>query len=142
MISIIKKLPWVSLTILVLTYSVFGWILSQKNLSIFAWFLIVIGLLFLIGVLTTPWSATSKFIRVLLNTKLKSFGLAVLSAFLFFMIFARFRTFLDMMLIISATILVRLDFQTAGFLEIQAFCLTCVFSITGLMLGFLFKQFI
>ncbi|MEO1374846.1 MAG: hypothetical protein AAFW70_11095 [Cyanobacteria bacterium J06635_10] len=142
MISIIKKLPWVSLTILLLTYGVFGWILSQKNLSIFAWLLIVIGLLFLIGTLTTPWSTTSKFIRVLFNTKLKSFGFAVVSAFLFFMIFARFRIFLDMMLIISATILVRLDFQTAGFREIQAFCFTCVFSIAGLMLGILCKQFI
>ncbi|MGD1911736.1 MAG: hypothetical protein ACFB2X_13015 [Rivularia sp. (in: cyanobacteria)] len=142
MISIIKKLPWVSLALVLFTYGVFGWILSHENLSIFAWLLIVIGLLFLIGALTTPWSMTSKFIRVLFNTKLKSFGVAVLSAFLFFMILARFRIFLDMMLIISATILVRLDFQTAGFGEIQAFCLTSVFSIAGLMLGVLFNQFI
>jgi hypothetical protein len=140
--STIKRLPWVSLILLLVTYSVFGWILSQENLSIFLWGLIIISVLFLVAGLTTPWSKTVKYLSVLFNTKLKSFLLAVFGAFLFFLVFAEFRIFLDIMLIISATILVRLDFQIAGLKEIQAFCITSVFSIAGLMLGLLLKQFI
>ncbi len=142
MMSTIKRLPWISLILVLVTYSVFGWILSQKNPSTFVWVLIIISLLFLVAGLTIPWSKTVKYLNILFNTKLKSFLLAVFGAFLFFLVFAEFRIFLDMMLIISATILVRLDFQIAGLREIQAFCFTYVFSIAGLMLGFLINQFI
>ncbi len=135
MVSIIKKLPWFSLALVLLTYSIFGWILSQENLPILAWFLIVISVLILVAAITTPWSKAVKYVRFLFNTKLKSFMLAVLGAFLFFLILARFRIFLDITLIISATILIRLDFQVAGMSEIQAFYLTSILSITGLMLG-------
>ncbi|WP_414621800.1 hypothetical protein [Calothrix sp. CCY 0018] len=142
MLSIIKKLPYRSLTLVFLTYSVFGWILSQENLPTFAWLLVVISVVILVAGITTPYTKTVKYVRVLFNTKLKSFGFAVLGAFLFFLIFAEFRIFLDIMLIISATILVRLDFQMAGIKETQAFFLTSLFSISGLMLGFLLNLLI
>ena len=134
MVSIIQKLPWVSLTLVFVTYSVFGWILSQENLPEFVWLLIVISVLILVAAITTPWSKAVKYVRVLFNTKLKSFGFAVLGAFVFFLIFAEFRIFLDITLIISATILVRLDFQLAGAKETQAFLFTSAFSIAVLML--------
>ncbi len=142
MLSIIKKLPYRSLTLVFLTYSVFGWILSQESLPNFAWLLIVISVVILVAGITTPWSKTVKYVRVLFNTKLKSFGFAVLGAFLFFLIFAEFRIFLDIMLITSATILVRLDFQMAGIKETQAFFFTSAFSIAGLILGFLLNLLI
>lgn len=142
MLSIIKKLPYRSLTLVFLTYSVFGWILSQENLPTFAWLLVVISVVILVAGITTPYTKTVKYVRVLFNTKLKSFGFAVLGAFLFFLIFAEFRIFLDIMLIISATILVRLDCQMAGIKETQAFFLTSLFSISGLMLGFLLNLLI
>ncbi|MBE9211589.1 hypothetical protein IQ247_02470 [Plectonema cf. radiosum LEGE 06105] len=138
--SMIKRLPWLSLGLVLLTYSVFGWILSQEKLSILLWVLIIIGGLFLIAALTTPWSKTTKYFRFLFNTKLKTFGLAVLGAFLFFLIFARFRIFLNILLMFSATLLVRLDLQIARFKQIQAFCFTSAFSIAGLMLGLLLHQ--
>ena len=134
MVSIIQKLPWVSLTLVFVTYSVFGWILSQENLPEFVWLLIVISVLILVAAITTPWSKAVKYVRVLFNTKLKSFGFAVLGAFVFFLIFAEFRIFLDITLIISATILVRLDFHLAGAKETQAFLFTSAFSIAVLML--------
>ncbi|MGB6299807.1 MAG: hypothetical protein WBF90_27020 [Rivularia sp. (in: cyanobacteria)] len=142
MLSFLKQLPYGSLSLVLLTYSVFGWILSQERLPDYAWLLIVISLVILIAGITTPWSKTVKYVRVLFNTKLKSFGFAVLGAFLFFLVFAEFRIFLDIMLIISATVLVRLDFQTAGIKETQAFFLTSLFSVTGLMLGFLLNLLI
>ncbi|AFY56956.1 hypothetical protein Riv7116_4536 [Rivularia sp. PCC 7116] len=135
--SIIQQLPWVSLTLVLLTYSVFGWILSKENLPLFAWLMIGISVLLLVAAITTPWSKAVKYVKFLFNTKLKSFLLAVLGAFLFFLVFAEFRIFLDIMLIISATILVRLDFQVAGISENKAFLLTSLFSIVGLMSGIL-----
>ncbi|MBV6625544.1 MAG: hypothetical protein KI793_21890 [Rivularia sp. (in: Bacteria)] len=135
--SIIKQLPWVSLTLVLVTYSVFGWILSQENLPMLAWLMIGISVLLLVAAITTPWSKAVKYMRFLFNTKLKSFLLAVLGAFLFFLIFAEFRIFLDILLIISATILVRLDFQIAGISENKAFLFTSLFSIVGLISGVL-----
>jgi hypothetical protein len=58
-----------------------------------------------------------------------------LGAFLFFMMLAWFRVFLDTLLIISSAILARIDFQSAGFKEGQAFMVTSIFSIAGVGLG-------
>lgn len=142
MVLFLKKLPWLSLTLVLVTYSVFGWILSQENLPDLAWLAIVTSMLILIAGITSPWSKTIKYIRFLFNTKLKSFLLAVLGAFTFFLILAHFRIFLDIMLILSATILVRLDFQLAGLKDIQAFYITTAFSFIGLFNGYLLYHLI
>jgi hypothetical protein len=55
---------------------------------------------------------------------------------------AQFRVFLDTLLIIAAAILAKIDFQTAGFSEGQAFWFLSIFSLTGLALGALIHKFI
>lgn len=52
-----------------------------------------------------------------------------------FMIVAWFHVFLDGLLMISAAILARIDFQAAGFREVQTFSTTSIFSLAGLGLG-------
>jgi len=54
---------------------------------------------------------------------------------LFFLMVAWFRLFLDTLLIIAAAVLARIDFQTAGFKEGQAFLLTSLFSLVGMAGG-------
>ncbi|BAZ30243.1 hypothetical protein NIES4074_26990 [Cylindrospermum sp. NIES-4074] len=72
---------------------------------------------------------------MLLKTNTRSFGVAVFAAFLFFIMLAWFRVFLDTLLIISATILAKIDFQGSGLRQELAFLFTSIFSLTGLALG-------
>lgn len=48
---------------------------------------------------------------------------------------AWFRVFLDTLLVISAALLARIDFQSDGFTEWQAFIATLIVSIAGVGLG-------
>ncbi len=133
--TIIKRLPWISLALLILTYTNLGWVTYQASYSLIHWVLLVIAILFLTGSFTTPWSQISDFFHVLLKSNLRYFGLTLLGAFLLFLVLAKFRIFLDILVIIAATMLARLDFQGAGFKERLAFGIIFIFSLFGLGLG-------
>lgn len=133
--TIIKRLPWISLGLLMLTYTNLGWVSYQAGYSLITWLLLVIGILLLTGSFTTPWSQISDFFRFLFKSNLRYFGLTLLGAFLLFLILAQFRLFLDILVIIAATMLARLDFQGAGFKEKLAFGIIFIFSLFGLGLG-------
>jgi hypothetical protein len=72
---------------------------------------------------------------ILLKSSTRSFVFAVFAAFLFFVMLAWFRLFLDTLLIVSAAILARIDFQAAGFKQGQTFWITSIFCLAGLALG-------
>jgi hypothetical protein len=140
--SILKRVPWVSLALVLLSYSTLGWVISETRVPLFVWVATVIAILLLIVTLTAPWPKMTYYYSILLQSNIRSFGVAVLGAFLFFIMIAWFRVFLDTLLIISATILVRIDFQRAGLKEGLAFYTTSIFSLGGLALGALIYKLI
>jgi hypothetical protein len=140
--SILKRLPFVSLVLLLFTYTTLGWVISKAYAPKFIWLLTVITILVLLGGLTISWRRLTHYSFVLFQSNLRSFSITVLGAFLFFLMIAQFRVFLDTLLIIAAAILAKIDFQTAGFSEGQAFWFLSIFSLTGLALGALIHKFI
>ncbi|MBW4671904.1 MAG: hypothetical protein KME60_31880 [Cyanomargarita calcarea GSE-NOS-MK-12-04C] len=133
--SILKTLPWITLTLVMVTYTTLGWVISKAPVPWFAWLLVAIAVLFLTGVVTTPWKSFADYSDALVKSNTRSFGVAILAAFLFFLMLAWFKVFLQGLLITSAATLARIDFQVAGFREIQAFWITSIFSLVGLALG-------
>jgi signal transduction histidine kinase len=109
--------------------------LSDIQAPLFAWLVLVLSLLLLVGTLTAPYSTLANYSSILLGSNTKTFVATVVGAFLFFMMLAWFKVFLDTLLIISSAILARIDFQSAGFTEGQAFIVTSIFSILGVALG-------
>ncbi|MBD2532356.1 hypothetical protein H6G97_23365 [Nostoc flagelliforme FACHB-838] len=140
--SIFKRVPWVSLALVLLSYSTLGWVISETRAPLFVWVATVIAILILMVTLTAPWPKMTYYYSVLLQSNTRSFGVAVLAAFLFFIMIAWFRVFLDTLLIVCATILVRIDFQRAGLREGLAFYSTSIFSLGGLALGALMYKLI
>ncbi|WP_016951887.1 hypothetical protein [Anabaena sp. PCC 7108] len=139
---ILKQVPWFSLSLVLLSYSTLGWVISATKAPWFVWLIVISAILVLLVSLTTPWSKLTEYYNTLFQSNARSFGVAVLAALLFFIMIAWFRIFLDTLLMLSATILVKIDFQAAGFQESIAFWLTCIFSLTGLSLGVLFDRLI
>ncbi|MDJ0732958.1 MAG: hypothetical protein QNJ47_02560 [Nostocaceae cyanobacterium] len=144
--SLLRRIPWVSLILLLLTYITLGWLISISTVNVswwkWIWGLTVAGILLLVGGLTTPWAMLTDYFRfpILFQSNPKSFAMTLFGAFLLFLILAKFRLFLDILLIISATMLARLDFQTAEFTEVQSFVIISVFSLAGLGLGTLVEK--
>lgn len=139
--SIQRKLPWVSLALLLLTYSTWGWVISRAKVPPVVWVLAVVAILLLTGSLTSPWSKIANYSNVLFKSNLRSFSLTVFGAFMFFLMIAWFRVFIDTLVIISATILARIDVQTCGFKEHHAFWILSFTSLTGLALGALVNHY-
>lgn len=132
---ILKRLPWLSLLLLLFTYTTLGWVLYNANIQPHVWVLVVLAILVFVGGLTIPWSKIADYSISFFASNVRSFGVAVLGAFLFFLILAWFRQFLDILVITAAVILVKIDFQAAGFKEGLTFWITNIFSLTGLGLG-------
>ncbi|MDZ8224498.1 MULTISPECIES: hypothetical protein [unclassified Nostoc] len=140
--SISQRVPWVSLALVLLSYSTLGWVISETRAPQSVWVATVIAILLLIVTLTIPWTKMTYYFSILIKSNTRSFAVAVLAAFLFFIMIAWFRVFLDTLLIVSATILVKIDFQTAGLREGLAFWTTSAFSLIGLALGALIYKLI
>ncbi|WP_413172742.1 hypothetical protein [Anabaena azotica] len=138
----LNRIPWFSLALAVLSYSTLGWVISETKAPWFVWLIVALATLLLLASLTASWSKLAEYYTMLFQSNIRSFGITVLAAFLFFLMIAWFRVFLDTLLVLSATILVKIDFQTAGFKQGIAFWLTSILSLTGLATGALLHRFI
>lgn len=130
-----KSFLWVSLTLVVLAYGSLGWLISQAHSPWYVWLTVVTAILFLLSALTTPWLKIADYSIIFFKSDTRTFAFSVLAAFLFFVMIARFRVFLDTLLIICANILLRIDLQGSGLGERQTFLITSIFSLAGLALG-------
>jgi hypothetical protein len=133
--SILQRVPWVSLTLLLLSYSTLGWVISETKATLFVWAVTVLAILLFVSSLTVPWTRMTDVSNIVFQSSIRTFVFSVFAAFLFFIMLAWFRMFLDTLLIIAAAILARIDFQAAGFKEGQAFWLTSILSLAGVALG-------
>ncbi|MBD2498088.1 hypothetical protein [Nostoc sp. FACHB-280] len=133
--SIFKNLPWTSLLLVLISYSTLGWVLSEAHMPLSLWIVIVVGILVLLSSLAIPFLAMANYSSVFFESSIKTFFIAVFGAFLFFLMVAWFRLFLDTLLIIAAAILAKIDFYTAGFNGRSAFLITSLFSLVGIACG-------
>ncbi|BAY97444.1 hypothetical protein NIES37_13860 [Tolypothrix tenuis PCC 7101] len=133
--SILQRIPWVSLTLLLLSYSTLGWVISETKAPLFVWAITVLAILLFVGSLTVPWTNLARVSSTVFKSSTRTFVFSVFAAFLFFVMLAWFRMFLDTLLIIAAAILARIDFQAAGVKEGKAFWLTSLLSLAGVALG-------
>lgn len=138
--SIFKRLPWISLVLALLTYCSLGWVISKTYMSTTALGITALAVLILVFVLTTPWVNLTNYSNKFFKSNSRTFAVTVFGAFLLFLIIARFRLFLDTLVIISATILVRIDFQSAGLKQTHAFGIMSIISLSGLATGILIHR--
>ncbi len=130
-----KSFPWVSLMLVVLAYGSLGWLISQAHSPWYIWLTVVTAVLFLLSALTTPWLKMADYSILFFKSDTRTLAFSILAAFLFFLMLAWFKVFLDTLVIISANMLLRIDVQRCGLGERQSFLITSIFSFTGLVLG-------
>ncbi|MBD2605010.1 hypothetical protein H6G81_10830 [Scytonema hofmannii FACHB-248] len=135
-----KSFPWVSLMLVVLAYASLGWLISQAHSPWYIWLTAVIAILFLLSALTTPWLKMADYSILFFKSDTRTLAFSILAAFLFFLMLAWFKVFLDTLVIISANILLKIDVQRFGLGERQSFLITSIFSFTGLVLGALMQM--
>ncbi len=140
--SILKKIPWFSLALVLLSYSTLGWMVFAETAPWYIWLITVVTILLSLICFTSPGLKLNEYTSILFKSSARSFGVAILAAFLFFLMVAWFRVFLDILLILCATILARIDFQTLALKPELAFGCISFFAVAGLALGAFIKLYI
>lgn len=135
-----KKIPWLSLSLLFSAYTTFGWFLLHATVTPLVWVL-VFGFTLCQALLLTTWfDGLKRFISRWLQSDVGYFTLIIVFALGFTIAVVWFKIFGYFLVLISAEVLARLDLQNAGFNRLQALVILAVVSWAGLVAGSLATQ--
>lgn len=152
--SWIKKIPWLSLTILLLTYGTFGWIYGSWGIELIeqtTWLgeledhiansiiygIGIVAVLFIALIFTAPISLITLGVDNWLKSDSRAFLSIFLGAFAFAVIVQRVDYFARFLILISAALLVKLDLQLAGCKTWLSFFILTIFCLLGFIGGIL-----
>jgi hypothetical protein len=138
----VKKATWLSLFLLILTYITFGWTLFEAKMTLYAWGGIIGSIIVLCLLFTTPINQLQKPIVKWFKTDFGTFISILLGSCLIVVIATYLNTFAKILLILSATTLVRMELQTLGIKNWSAFFMLLITSLLGLGLGLGLHYFI
>lgn len=155
--SWLEKMPWLSLFILFVTYTVFGWSVSSatdswvhgileinKNID---WFLeeeLITHLIHLFALaviifislfLTTPVALITFAFKKSIASDVKAFIWIFAWCFILVLMFCALDYFADLLVMISSAILVKLDLQNMGFKTWQVFSIIVILASSSFALG-------
>ncbi|ERT06008.1 putative membrane protein [Lyngbya aestuarii BL J] len=137
-----KKATWFSLFLLILTYITFGWTLFEAEINLYELGAIITSIVILCLLFTTPINQLQKPIVKWFKTDVGTFISILLGSFLIVVIATYLNTFAKILLILSATTLVRMELQTLGIKNWSAFFILLITSLLGLGLGLGIHYFI
>ena len=128
-------ITWASLGLLFLTYLHFGWALYEANyyfmVSIF-----IIAFIWLVDLFfTIPFNQFKLPIIKWFRTDLGTFVMIVLLSIMAVVMMTWMHIFINVLIMVSATALARLELQASKFKNWQAFIILSVLSTVGLVLG-------
>ncbi len=150
----LKQIPWLSLTVLLLTYGAFGWsysswgveaieqgrLLSKLETEIALPIVYGLGTM-LIVLIAIIFTAPISLITISLNSWLKSDARAFISifigAFAFTIIVQRVDYFAKFLVLLAAALLVKLDLQLAGYRKWLSWLIVTFFCLLGFIGGIL-----
>ncbi len=137
----LRKLPWASLGMIVLTYGVFGWLMSASLVSPFLpWFGTVYILIVIIVLTILPLRNSQKKLDYWLQSKLRSLITLILGAFAVVIIFSWLELFMRILLLIASALLVRIDLIAKGLSKGQIFLVLLTFGLGSYGLGVLIHE--
>lgn len=130
----IKKLSGVSVALLLVTYITVGRLLSDAREPVLAWVIIILGILLLAVLLSSP---RSRFRRIsqFFKSDTRTFFFIVVAAFLSVVLLWMLHVFVHALIAISAATLVKLEAQAVSLTNRQTFWLIVIVSLVGLGLG-------
>ena len=135
----LKLIPWVSLVLLMGTYSTLGWLLSAWLVSAFQtpwvgwaiWMIVVVAVLLLAAAVASPWSKLRDGFALLVKSDTRAFLVAVIFALLSVVIITWLHIFVHILVVVAAGTLVKLETQTAKWSYSHIFWLLTIASIIG-----------
>lgn len=127
----------ISFSLLLLTYANFGWMLATWATSIGTWAIAICIILLLSELLASPWSIIRLFTVRWLKSDRRAFLTSLLGGVLIVFLLIHLDWLANLMLLLSAGLLVRLDLQVANLSGWQSFIVLLSVASLGISLGWL-----
>ncbi|WP_017303468.1 hypothetical protein [Spirulina subsalsa] len=129
------RLPTRSLFLLWLIYSVFGWLLRRMTPQWQHWALAASLIVLMALMFTAPSSIVRKFFNHLLESDSRAFLSIALLAFIAVLILTWISHFIQIILLVAALALARLELQGLGYKEWPCFLILVLICLGGFALG-------
>ncbi|MGC9525354.1 MAG: hypothetical protein ACP5D7_07420 [Limnospira sp.] len=124
-----------SICLLLLTYTVFGWALYELHLQIHIWGALELGIVFLALLYTVPLNRLKRPLNAWFKSNIGFFLSVIFGAFLIVVLATWLEIFTTTLMALSATALTRMELQTRNVKSWKAFFVLCAVSMSGLALG-------
>jgi hypothetical protein len=131
----LKKLPWLSLCLLLFAYFNLGWVLYVWKSPWWVWLLVTIVGFGITEALAFPLSLFRTLFSQWIGSDTKAFFGAIILVFLTVLLLSWIDFSTHLLLLIAAATLARLELQAAAIAELQAFFCLSFFSFLGLAVG-------
>lgn len=129
------KLPWLSASLLFITYANFGWVLVQLDAPYWAWMTSIGAILLIAEALASPWSIIRAVVSRGMASDTQTFWVAMFGSCLVVVCLTWVHISSHGLILVTAGTLVRLDAQRLAMKGWQAFLLLTIVSLGGLALG-------
>lgn len=133
-----QQLSWISLGLLLTSYAIQGYLLAQEHLSLLLYPIIVLGYILLQLTILHSWMQR---IRNMVRQWVSSDAIHVISffvlVFLASLILSHLELFEDLLLVLAAEILARLDLQQRGLSQLQKTSVLTLCLTLGLTIGWM-----
>ena len=130
------KNSWLSLTLLFVTYFIFGWKLSEFDIPPhLTWFLAIAAVFVLAMVLSFPLKGIKSFMMRWISSDAGAFISIILGALLAVIVVTWLHLFVTGLVLTSAGVLARLDIQLFGHKRWRTFGILVAVSLTGVGVG-------
>ncbi|HEY9877715.1 MAG TPA: hypothetical protein V6D29_04625 [Leptolyngbyaceae cyanobacterium] len=132
-----RRLPKLSLALLLIAYINLGKFLSAFPSPLLPWSIAIASILSLAGLLTLSWSGESGLITRSLRSDTATFTVIIVLSSLISVVLLWWNVFLYVLLIVAAEILARIDLQAAYCKSAKTFWILSLTSCLGLGLGWI-----
>lgn len=138
----LRKLPWASLSMLVLTYSAFGWLMSAALdspwLPVFGAACTVIVML----AFTLPLKEVQKWLDLWFKSKLRSMATMLLGVFSVVIVISALEISVRVLVIVAASLLARIDLVSQGISKGKIFLILSFLAFSSYILGVVVHEYL
>lgn len=138
----LQSFPWLSMSLLLASYSTFSWYLYQETVNWLIWAIVVAFACLQALFLTTFADSLKSVIDSWLQSDIGYFTSVIIGALLLAFIFVWAKLFGYILVILASEALTRLDLQTLGCNRLQSLAFLTGFSLLGIGFGQLIGRII
>lgn len=131
----LRKLPWASLSMLVLTYSAFGWLMSASINSPWLPVFGAVCIMIVMAAFTLPLKKIEKGLDIWFQSKSRSMITMLLGVFSVVIVISALEISARVLVIVAASLLARIDLISQGISKGKIFLILSFLAFSSYILG-------